>query len=190
MPKKGHNLKKKAMCALLAIHEHRSHSSPTIRNTQLVLLPCCVANLYKFVVNNNNLQRKRENTPCVLFTHDMHLCFMMTFNVISSLYVILWFYQLELNKCGGKHISFLHYDLFFCANLVTTWFCSIGYLPLVLEVIEFPGSSLTVALSSQENGTFVRSALYAQPSPDSKRLKLVLESKYCMQRSQGEGIRL
>jgi hypothetical protein len=27
-------------------------------------------------------------------------------------------------------------------------------------------------------------------TPDSKRLKLVLESKYCMQRSQGEGIRL
>ena len=30
---------------------------------------------------------------------------------------------------------------------------------MVLEVIEFPGSSLTVALSSQENGTFVRSDL-------------------------------
>lgn len=44
---------------------------------------------------------------------------------------------------------------------------------MVLEVIEFPGSSLTVALSSQENGTFVRSALYAQRSPDSKRFTRV-----------------
>lgn len=63
---------------------------------------------------------------------------------------------------------------------------------MVLEVIEFPGSYLTVpvALSSKENGTFVRSALYAQRGPDSKRLKLVLESKYCMQRSKGERRRL